>query len=426
MGKIYIETYGCAVNKGDSEIMKGLLKEAGFSLAKPEEAEIGIINTCVVKESTEKRMIHRIKTLEEIFGNKLIVAGCMPLTEYGKLKKLTSASFLGAKSVNRIVEVVRSVKMGKRIEILEGNGIKLCKPRVRENPVIGIVQISEGCLSKCSFCITKYARGNLISYPAEKIVSEIKAAKKSGCKEFWITSQDNGCYGFDSGTNLPELLKRVLKEVKGKYFIRTGMMNPQHVKKILGGLLDVYKDERVFKFLHIPVQSGSDSVLRRMKRGYKVKEFAQIVKRFRKEFPEITVWTDMIVGFPGETEREFSKSLELLKEIKSDFTNISRFSSMRGTEASEMKQLPSEIKKERSRKMFELTNKISLEQNEKWLNWSGKILLDEYNKAKRTWIGRNFAYKPVVIKGKHSRGEFVNVKIIKAEKTHLFGKVVKK
>lgn len=423
--RVYIETYGCTANQGDSEIIAGLLQRAGFTIVeKPENAEIGIINTCVVKESTEKRMIYRIQKLKNFFGNKLIVAGCMPVAEYKKIRKITNASLVGPKGITEIVKVVKKVSEGKRIEILNSKKPKICLPRIRRNPVIAIVQISEGCLSGCSFCLTRYARGRLVSYPPEKIVSEIKLAKQAGCKEFWLTSQDNGCYGFDLGISLPELVKKILKDVKGNYFLRIGMMNPLHVKRILNELIEVYQDPRVYKFIHLPLQSGSDNVLEKMNRGYTVRDVVQFVESFRREFSMLTFWTDMIVGFPGETERDFLQSLKILEKLKPDFTNISRFSSMPGTPASRMKQLPSEIKKQRSRKMRMVTDRLAEEQNRKWLNWCGKVLIDEYNSKKGSWIGKNFAYKQIIIPGQHKLGKYVQVKIIKFSKTHLVGKPI--
>jgi len=419
---VYIETYGCAANQNDSEIMAGLLTRAGFNVVKnPDLADIAIINTCVVKETTEKRMISRIQKLYKKFKNRLIVAGCMPASEYKKLKEIANVSLIGPKSITKVVNVVKKVLEGKLVEELGSGEDKVCQPKIRKNKIINIVQICEGCASNCSFCLTKFARGNLHSYPIDSIVSEIEIAKKSGCKEIWLTAQDCGCYGFDIGVTLPELINEIISRVKGNYFIRIGMLNPLHAKRILPDLIEAYKNKNVFKFIHIPVQSGSDKILKSMKRGYSSEDFTEIVETFRKEIPDITIWTDIIVGFPGETEKDFNESIELIKKVRPDFTNVSRFSSMHGTEASKMKQIPSEIKKERSRKMSELVDKICLEQNKKWVGWSGSVIIDEYKPEKQNWIARNFAYKPIALKGNFRLGEFTKVKISNADKTHLTG-----
>lgn len=177
----------------------------------------------------------------------------------------------------------------------------------------------------------------------------------------YLTSQDNGCYGFDKKTNLAKLLKELLK-FKGNYKIRVGMINPWYLMKFIDEMIDVYKDERVIKFLHIPVQSGSNKVLKEMKRGGNVDDFKKIFFKFRKEFPrqkfsDSTIATDIIVGYPTETEADFEKTLNLIKEIKPEVLNISSFSSRPRTEASKLKQLPSEIIKKRTRELNEVYRK---------------------------------------------------------------------
>lgn len=357
--KIFIETYGCPSNKADSEIMVGLLKESGFDITdSPEKSDINIINTCVVKTPTEQRMIHRIRKLTEL-GKPLVIAGCMPKTEKRIIERINpKASLLGPDSIEKIVDVAYATMQGKKVVFLEDlRRPKVCLPRIRKNPKIGIVEISSGCLSNCSYCIVKFARGRLHSYPVEKIVDEVKRAIKDGCTEIWLTSQDNGCYGLDIGNSLPELLNEVCK-VDGDFTIRVGMMNPTHVKQITDELIDAYKDKKILKFLHLPVQSGSNKILKSMKRGYTVEDFLHIVKKFRKEFPGIRLVTDIIVGFPGETEYDFKKTIELIKKIKPNKVNISKFMPRPGTEAEKMKQLDVKTIKKRSVLLANLVKRI--------------------------------------------------------------------
>jgi len=191
----------------------------------------------------------------------------------------------------------------------------------------------------------------------------------------------------------------------------------------LDELIESYKSDKVFKFLHLPVQSGSDSVLKKMGRTHDVDDFIRIVKSFRKTFPEMTIWTDMICGFPGETNQDFEISLDLLRQIKPDFVNVSAYGVRPDTRAAKMKQIPTETKKDRTREMSALVDTLSIESNKKWLGWSGFVLVDEFKKGKANFIGRNFAYKPVAIK-KGALGEYVRVKITGAEKTCLIGKIV--
>jgi len=424
MPMVYIETYGCAANQSDSEIMAGLLARAGFQIVSNiEDADIVILNTCVVKRATENRMYERIKELNKKYSERLIIAGCMPVSEYERVKEITSASLIGPRSVSKIVGVVSKVIQGKHIEEFDEGEDKICLTKISKNKIIDIVQIAEGCASACSFCLTKYARGNLHSYPIEKIVKEISEAKAAGFKEFWLTAQDCGCYGFDIDSSLPELINKITKEVKGKYLLRLGMINPKHAKKILPELIECYKNEHVFKFLHIPVQSGSDRILKLMLRGYSVEDFVNIISEFRKEIPDITIWTDIIVGFPTETEDDFKASLKLLEEIQPDFTNISGYSLMPGTKAATLPQLSTEIKKERTRKISEVVERIIMEKNKRWLGWTGEVLIDEYNYNKGNFIGRNYAYKPIILKERLRIGEFVKVKITDAKKTGLIGSI---
>ncbi|RLJ04927.1 MAG: hypothetical protein DRP08_00430 [Candidatus Aenigmatarchaeota archaeon] len=426
---IYIETYGCAANQSDSEIMAGLLSKAGFDIVHNIElADIIIINTCVVKGTTERKILFRIKELAEK-NKKLIIAGCMPETELDKIRKITDASVIGTDST-KILSVVRRVLNNEHVIEIGTKSEKVCLPKIMANPVRDIVQISEGCLSLCSFCLTRMARKNLFSYSPEKIIREINEAHSSGVKEFWLTSQDCGCYGFDIGTTITNLLKKITTEVRGKYRIRVGMMNPQHILNQLNELVEIYKDAHIFKFLHIPVQSGSDSILKDMKRGYSVNDFLHTIKRFRQKIPDITLWTDVIVGYPTETDDDFSKTTSLIKKIMPDYTNISRFTPRPHTKAAGLKQLPSETKKQRSRAMTELVNKICLNQNRRWVGKECEILIDEYNRHHRTWIGRTAFYKQVVVKAsekstrKFHLGDWLNVKITDAAQTHLVGEVI--
>jgi MiaB-like tRNA modifying enzyme len=250
----------------------------------------------------------------------------------------------------------------------------------------------------------------------------VRQAIKNGCKELWVTSQDNGCYGRDIGANLPQLLNEIVK-IKEKFFVRVGMMNPLHVKPILDDLINAYKNQKIFKFLHLPVESGSDKILKDMRRGYRVKDFKEIVEKFRRELIQLTLSTDIIVGYPTEKEADFQKTLNLIKEIKPDIVNISKFGPRTKTEAAKLKQLSPKIVKERSKKLFEIVRGISMKNNKKWLGWEGEVLVDEIGKE-NSYMARNFAYKPIVIKNKEEiLGNFVKVKIIETKSNYLVGEM---
>jgi len=411
----YLETFGCSANQSDSEIMAGLLSRAGFVVISDENAaknaDLLILNTCTVKAPTEQRALFRIAELSKL-RKPLIVAGCLAQTQPDRIRSLApKASIVGTHAVTNIAKFAIRALEGERVEELGEGGKKICLPKIRRNPVVDIVQINEGCSGHCTFCGTKAARGDLFSYPIEEIVREVSAAKAAGCKEFWLTSQDCGAYGLDNEKNLARLLKEITAKVAGKYFLRVGMANPTYVKTCAGELIEAFKHPNVFKFLHIPVQSGSDKVLADMKRGHSADDVINIVAKFRKAFPEIQIWTDIIVGYPTETEEDFRLSLELIEEIQPDYVNVSRFGARPGTAAAQLKPLKTEVLKDRSRRMSALCRTIALERNKKWLGWRGEVLVDEFNHEKQNFVGRNFAYKSIVLRGKHQLGEILEIKI---------------
>ena len=419
--KVYMEVYGCSANVADFEIMAGLLRKSGFQLVRnPSDSDINITVTCVVKSPTEQRMIHTIKKLQR-YGKPLIIAGCMPKAETELVERIApQASLLGPNSIQKIVDVAKTTLKNERMAFLRDlREPKICLPRIRKNPIVGIVPIAEGCeWRKCTYCITKFARGKLFSYPIDFITKEIKHSLKEGCREIWITGQDTSAYGLDRGTDLAELLREICK-IKEKFFLRIGMMNPIYVPKILNRLIESYYNDKIFKFLHLPVQSGDNDILKRMNRSYSIEDFKKIVHSVRKKIPEITLATDVICGFPGESEEAFERSMKLIEEIKPDVLNISKFFPRPKTLAKSMKQLPVRKVKERSKEMTVLFKKLGMERNRAWLGWKGEIFVDEKGKN-NSWIGRNFAYKPVVVKSdSFLLGKFMSVKVRKVFPTYL-------
>ena len=281
---------------------------------------------------------------------------------------------------------------------------------MRKNEIIEIIPISSGCKGNCTYCLTKKARGNLQSYDPNLILKRVRKASAQGVKEIWLTSQDNGAYGLDINTTLPELLKKIL-EIPGNHKIRLGMANPNFIIKYIDELIPIFKNKKMFKFLHIPIQSGNDEVLRRMNRKYSAKDWIEIVERFRAEIPDITIATDIICGFPGETETQFRDTIYIVEKYEPDVVNRSKFWKRPGTPAATMKQTPgSEIKK----RSAWLTNSFSwviFQKNKKWMNWEGKILINEKGKED-SWVGRNFSYRPVIVKGNYKIGQTIKVKVL--------------
>lgn len=264
------------------------------------------------------------------------------------------------------------------------------------------------------------------SYGIGDIVARVREDLNSGLREFWITSQDTACYGRDKGTNLVALL-HALCGIDENFRVRVGMMTPNNILDILKESVQSFEDERIFKFVHLPVQSGDDDVLKRMRRFYCVNDFKRVVKAFRGSFPDITLATDVICGFPGESKEAFQRTLQLMEEVRPDIVNVSKFFERPKTPAAKMQKdfLPlSEIKR-RSSMASALAKRFSLENNRRWVGWTGEILIDETGKVQGSWVGRNFAYRPVVVKSASNLiGKFVSVKIVKAFPTYLEGNVI--
>ncbi|MEM4714150.1 MAG: tRNA (N(6)-L-threonylcarbamoyladenosine(37)-C(2))-methylthiotransferase [Candidatus Nanoarchaeia archaeon] len=421
--KIAIQTWGCSANQNDTEILAGILSKAGYKLTSLEDADLIILNTCIVKHRVQIDELNAIKYYLNK-NKKILVTGCMAQAKTFR-KYLNNLPILGLYDQKNIVEIVKKIELGQKpIKISKKPVEKTNLPKLRKNPIVEICQISTGCLSSCTYCATKLAKGNLFSYAPEAILTQIECALKDGCKEIWLTSQDCGAYGLDKNTNIAELLEMVCN-IQGDFLIRLGMANPQWLYKFKKELLEVYENSKIFKFLHIPVQSGSDKVLKEMHRGYTIKQFKNVISAFRKKFPKITISTDIICGYPTETEKDWEKTLNLINWLKPDVINISQFWPRPGTLAEKLKELPSYVKKTRSRKLTNLYHKIALEKNMTWLNWKGEVLIDEIGQ-KGGFVGRNFAYKPVVFKTSKrlKLGQVVKAKVISATKNHLVGEII--
>lgn len=421
MTNIYFETLGCSINVSETEVMKGLLSKYDFKIVNnPDSASVIVINICTVKGNfTATRKIRKL--YEEFTNKKFVIAGCLTKNIIPDIRAIVpDCSLISTHNINEIVCVIEETINDNPITIISKNNAKKIEmPKIRKNPVVGIIAICEGCLGYCTYCSVKMIKGNLISYPVESILNEINTALNSGCKEIWLTSQDTGAYGKDINTNLAELLKEIIK-IDKNFLIRVGMCNPDHVKEMTDELIEVYKSPKIFKFLHVPVQSGNDEILNLMKRHYKVSEFIDIVSKFRKEIPNITISTDVIVGFPTESRVQFQDSIDLIKEIMPDVLNISRFNPRPGTHAAKMEQLKGDEIKERSRKMTNEFDWLSFKKNKKWEGWKGQIIIDEKGKD-GTYVGRNLSYKPIVVKGEFKLGDKVTVKITNSTKHYLIG-----
>jgi threonylcarbamoyladenosine tRNA methylthiotransferase CDKAL1 len=350
--RVYIETYGCRYNFGDTAKLKEILKHQGCTFVPSEEdADAVIINTCTVVAATERRMLRQLSRFRD---RDLYVTGCMAVVQREAIMAVCTPTIILPPSIHD--------RFRDSWEEISDHG--------------GIVQIAQGCAGHCTYCITRSARGALKSFREQEILDQIRAFATSGVAEIQLTAQDASAWGLDTGTSIPNLLRRV-NSISGTFFIRVGMMNPATVINILDDLVDAFAQKTIFKFIHIPVQSGSDRILEDMGRKYSCEDFEYIVAAFRKKYPEITLATDMIVGFPGETEDDFKESLNLISRVRPNKVNITRFSKRPHTRVFSAREIPDAIKKERSRTMNAHAEQIYHEINASIIDKNVPIIVTE-------------------------------------------------
>ncbi len=444
--KIYIESYGCTLNHGEARYLKHLLINAGHSFDENiEQANVIVLFTCCVIETTELKMIKRARYFSE-FDKPLIVSGCMAVVRREALSEVhPDVYFLEPKEIMNINDLIDEISNRTDLSITPKEEIGKIEKREFSKPLTStsdtedlageyeeeagesidsIIPIATGCRGQCNYCITRLARGKLKSYSLESILEDAKSAVVAGHYELRLTAQDTACYGYDTQKNLAELLDQLVTiNSKHEFRVRVGMMNPDSIISIQNELIDCYKHPRIFKFLHIPVQSGDDALLNAMGRKYTVSEFLSITDQFRGEIPKVTISTDIIVGYPNETDEQFQNSMDLLHRLKPNIVNITRFSSRPGTPAAMLKnKLTGSTIKKRSREMTALRFKLSRELNEQEIGRQYQILITERVKVGSV-LGRTDYYQPVVVKKALQLGSWVDVTVTEAADAYLIGEV---
>ena len=422
--KVYIESYGCTFNKADGQIMAGVLNENDIDLVDTiDDADVVIVNTCYVKLPTENKVIHKIQKLQKNYPDKkIIVGGCMVEIDPEKLESIgPDCSWIGPHQLNKVADVVEKTYCG---EVIRESGFskesKVNVPKITDDSLIHIIQICEGCLGACTFCCTRFARGPLNSYPIEDIKAEAKWAIENGAREIQLTAQDTAAYGRDTGEKLSDLIKEVAN-LDGDFRIRVGMMHPKNILNDVDEIIDAIKHPKVYDFIHLPVQSGSDKVLKEMRRGHTIVQYLEIVDKFKSEIPDLTLATDIIVGFPTETDDDFEKTVELLNDVKPSIIHLSKYQHRKGAISSSLKEIPHHVMKKRSKFLSEIKSEITQAENEELLDSYQNILVVEKG-SKGGFIAKTDSYIPVVVENV-SLGEFVRVKITQATATYLRGVV---
>ena len=369
--RVYIETYGCRYNFGDTAKLKEILKDRGSTIVLSEnDADAVVINTCTVVASTERRMLRRLAQLR---NRPLFVAGCMPVVQANAIRSVCDPVFINPEAIQQAYRRVNTVASGDT----------------------GIVQVAQGCLGKCTYCITRLARGRLKSFTGAEIHDQVRAFSRAGTAEIQLTAQDVSAWGRDSGASFPSLLRQI-RDIPPPSMLRIGMMNPATVMGIIDDLVDAFSNNRIFRFIHLPVQSGSDTVLARMGREYSVADYEEIVRRFRRKMPDVTLMTDMIVGFPYESEDEFNDSLTLLDRIRPNKVNVTRYSKRPLTPLAQEKDFPDFVKKDRSRLMNTHAEWIYAAINRPLLGTTVPFVVTEIIRPGSV-MGRSPAYVGIVI-----------------------------
>ncbi len=420
--RVYIETYGCALSRGESHLMETVLRRRGARIVGSlEEADVVIINTCIVRGETEDRMRRRIKSLYEVLaarGKRLVVAGCMAKAMPYTVSRLApDSSLVAPQCVHRVDEAVFSQS---RVLLLGDERRRDLLPQVIRG-VIGIVPIADGCLGDCSFCVVKYARRRLVSYAPRAIVNTVRGMLERGAKEIELTAPDTAVYGVDLAGQqlLPDLVLRIV-ELPGDFMVRVGMMTPEYAMRILDELVEMYRHPKVYKFAHIPVQSGDDRVLKIMNRGYTVEEYVELVRELRRKVPGISIATDIIVGHPGEDEEAFRNTLKLVEELRFERVHFAQYSPRPHTRSASMKQVPEHVKKERSKRLLEVVERVGLEVHRAYVGGVYEALVTEEGHSD-TRVARLSNYMPVILPGNVDLGSRVRVRVLDASYYDLRG-----
>ncbi len=412
--KYHIITYGCQMNMYDSDLIATALENYGYDPTEnEEEADVIIVNTCSVREHAENRAIGRIQNLmkyKKIHNVKIGVAGCMVEAYKSKIKEM----------VPNIDFIIRPNQYDRVYEIVSNNIFDLKEYDTATYEGIynkhihngtNFIPIMRGCNNFCTYCIVPYTRGREKSRSAKDIIKEINYIYEKGALDVTLLGQNVNSYKYDN-LSFPDLLNLIVKETE----IPRIRFLTSHPKDISEKLIDsIFSSRRICKSLHLPVQSGSDRILTKMNRGYNIERYKDVIKRIRNADDEFVITTDIIVGFPGETEEDYNMTLDLVNEIRFDFAYMFKYSPRAGTPAARFKdQIPEEIKLERLNKLIDVQNSISYEKNRNMIGKVYEVYFEGISKRNKDELyGRTDGNKIVVYKGEYSRTANVLIKSIK-------------
>lgn len=433
----YVRSFGCQLNVSDGEKIKGLLKKAGYGFTENEhEADIIILNTCAVRESAEDRVfgiIGSMKKLKEEKPSLIIgVSGCMTAQEHirEKIKKsYPQVDFImGTSAINSLPALLLDCLKGKKFSADTGEYDDFSEniEQVRESTFKASVPVMFGCNNFCTYCIVPYVRGRERSRRPEDIINEVRQLVADGYREIMLLGQNVNSYGNDleNGMSFPELL-RELNKIDGDFIIR---FMSSHPKDASPELIDtIFECDKVAKHLHLPVQSGSNTVLDRMNRRYTIEKYLGIVDRIRQKDHDFSLTTDLIVGFPNETDEEFQATLELIKKVKYDNIYSFIYSRRTGTKAAEIVDtVPEDVKSRRMRELLEVQREISTENYKRFIGRKMRVLVDGVSKKRDGYVtGKSDEFIIVEFEGDRSLiGKFVETEITDAMNWAVTGKML--
>ncbi|MCD7729853.1 MAG: tRNA (N6-isopentenyl adenosine(37)-C2)-methylthiotransferase MiaB [Clostridia bacterium] len=435
-GYYHIITYGCQMNVHDSEKIAGMLGEMGYiNTDKIDNADIIVFNTCCIRENAENHAYGNIGMLKKLKSAKkdliIAVGGCMP-QQIGKAdilhKKFPYVDIIfGTHNLGNLKELILEKRSGKKsvVEITDGGEVTEGDNPLRTSYPNAWVNIMYGCDNFCSYCIVPYVRGRERSRLPENILAEAQGLVKDGYKEITLLGQNVNSYGKGiDGASFPSLLNSIAS-FDGKFRLRFMTSHPKDFSEDLVKVIAA--NPKICNNVHLPVQSGSDRILKAMNRRYTSKQYLEKIEILKKYIPDCTVTTDLIVGFPGETDEDFKDTLNLVKEVgySSAFTFV--YSPRQGTRAAQMdNQIPEDISKARIMELVELVNSQTREQSAKYVGKTCEILCEGYDEKKDIFLGRDEYGRMGYFKSEENPvGEFVNIKITEANGVSLYGEKIR-
>jgi len=427
--RFYIKTYGCQMNFYDSNKLRKLLIEEGFiEVHSPEDSDIIIVNTCSVRKHAEERAFSFLSSIKNIKNNKIFCfVGCTPSIYKNEIfEKLDFVDIIcGPNSYKKFVSILKNYSGGKISIFEEDENLfnEVSEIEITEKTT-SFITITKGCENFCSYCVVPYARGKFVSKPENVIIDEIKVLIDKGVKEIFLIGQNVNEYGKDTGKDFVELLYKVhgINEI-----LRIGFLT-SHPKDISDDLINSFSElPKLYKHLHLPLQSGSNKILNLMNRKYTIERYLEIIEKVRKNCPDISITSDIIVGFPYEEEIDFEETYKIVERIKFDDLYVFKYSPRPLTEASKFPDnVPKEEKGRRHQLILNLQDKISFLKNKEMEGRIDEVFIRKKSyKRKNTYIGRTLNNKPVIIENwSVKEGEIKKVKIEKGERHYLYGNLI--